>query len=230
MKRIFQLILLTLFIFVSRYTNAQPSFQLVNVQALDTVLNYGDELRIVSMMEYSGVQQNTTEALQIGCQTTHNGVVKINILANFNQQVFMQQPSGTIDVDTIVIPINSIYFSDGGGHTVIVWPIIGSTNADIDSTTIGTPIIITSWLNQQEWATEKQARIFPVPANEFIMLEKPNGKANITILDIQGRVVTTILSNEKQIRIPLSHLSSGNYYVRYSDGINLPEIHAFIKE
>lgn len=229
MKSFFKLSLIVFLVSVGLQTKAQTSFQFFNLQVVDSSVGYLQELTIVTQLEYGGIQQNSTEILQIGCQTSNNGAILTNVLANFSQSVDLVQPAGLIDVDTIHIPVNSIYFSDGGGHTVIVWPIIGVPAANIDSTTIGT-ITVTSWLSQQEWATEKQARIFPVPASDYLMLEKPAGKATITILDIQGRAVTTVLSNETQIRIPLTQLSKGNYFIRYSDGVKSPEIHSFIKQ
>ena len=228
MKGFSKLILVSLLSVLGIYANAQATFSFVNIITDDTSYYYNENISIIAQLQYTGASSYTGE-LQAGYRVVNSQTSLNGQVPGFLQPIQVQSGSLT-DVDTLKIPVSPAFFLEGGGHTVIVWPVVAPypPGAVIDSSDFD--IIVLGWMSQEEWNAEKQARVFPVPANDYLMLEKPNGKATISILDVQGKVVTFLYSTEKQIRIPLSHLPNGTYFLRYTDGVKPPEIHRFIKQ
>ena len=208
-------------------TKAQSTFSLGVESIDDTSLFYSQNIVANLILSYNG-GPDYTGILRLGRQTSNGGNPISDTLPLFEQQL-QQITTGQIIPFTAPIPVDPAFFMDGGGHTVIVWPVMGMLplGATIDSTSFNIEIL--GWMNQTEWAVEKQARIYPVPATDFIMVEKPFGQATISVIDIQGRVVSTFQTSEMQMRIGLDDLHRGYYFIKYSDGVKRDEIHSFIK-
>lgn len=146
------------------------------------------------------------------------------------QAVSLQNGDGdTVDV---LLPVIPAMFSTGGGHTVIVWPILspGPVDFRIDSSRFDIEVL--GWLGQPENTGMKQARIFPVPAQDHLLLEMPENvpSATLVLFDAKGTRLGTWQATQKQTRIPLDGLPPGPYFIRYADDRHAPEVHRFMKQ
>ena len=207
---------------------AQPNFSINFTSTDDTAYYYNDTIRAVFSLTHSGTVGFQGD-LQLGYRTVNSGVPISDTVPGFVQALNMQSQE-TIDI-SVNIPVSPSFFLDGGGHTVIVWPAVTpfTPNTDIDS--VGFYVNILGWLSNEELAAVKQVRLFPVPASDFVRVEKapelPAG--DITLFDLKGRALRTIRSREQYTEIPLTDLPPGLYFIRYSDGVKPPEMHRFIK-
>jgi hypothetical protein len=227
MKLFLRILITASSILMGFQTKAQSTFSIAVENIDDTTYFYNENIIANLILKYNG-GPNYTGLLRLGRQTLNGGNPISDTLPLFEQQL-QQITTGQIIPFTVSIPVDPSFFLEGGGHTVIVWPVIEvfPVGATIDS--IGFDIEVMGWASQTEWAVEKQARVFPVPATDFIMVEKPLGQARISVIDIRGRVVSSFQTSEMQIRIPLGELHPGYYFIKYSDGVKLDEIHSFIK-
>ena len=228
MKLLLRILIAIFSVLIGTQTNAQSTFSIAVQSIDDTTLFYSQNIIANLRLTYNG-GPNYTGLLRLGRQTSNGGNPISDTLPFFEQQL-QQITTGQIIPFTVPIPVNPEFFLEGGGHTVIVWPVIEifPVGATIDSTDFNIEVL--GWMSQTEWALEKQARVFPVPATDFITVEKPFGQATISVIDIQGRVVSCIQTSEIQTRIPLDDLHHGYYFIKYSDGVKLDEIHPFIKQ
>lgn len=229
MNRIFGLPLILFVLLFSPCARAQTyiGFDIFSID--DTAYHYTDTAHIQAIITYSSSFSYQGE-LTLGYMTANSGNVMSGTVPGFIQPVnFTPQDTTVIEAG---IPISPSFFLEGGGHTVIVWPILTIPPAgftDVDSANFHTNIL--GWLSLPEWKAEKHARIFPVPATDHITLEKPTDipSADITVMNIQGQVVRQVRVTDIQTRIPISDLPAGNYFIRYADGVHPPEIHRFVK-
>jgi|GEM_PF-1725703 len=227
MKLFLRILIAASSVLMGAQTQAQSTFSIAVENIDDTSYFYNQNIVANLILIYNG-GPNYTGILRLGYQTLNGGNPIADTVPLFEQQL-QQTTTGQVIPFTVPIPVSPSFFLDGGGHTVIVWPVMDllPPGATIDSTSFNIEVL--GWMNQTEWAVEKQARIFPVPATDFIMLEKPLGQASVSVIDIQGRVVSVIQTSETQVRIPLHELHHGYYFIKYSDGVKLDEIHPFIK-
>lgn len=229
MNRIFGLLPILFCLFFGQSVRAQTSIAFDIYGIDDTAHYYNDTIQIEAILMYNSVAPYQGE-LTLGYMTTNNGNIISGTVPGYIQPLnFTAQDTMTINAG---VPVSPSFFLDGGGHTVIVWPILTippSGGVDMDSASFYTNIL--GWLSQEEWKAEKHARIFPVPATDYITLEKPANiaSAQITVMNMQGQVVRKLQATDIQTRIPLSDLPAGNYFVRYSDAVHPPEIHRFVK-
>eukprot|EP01034_Spumella_vulgaris_P002652 gene2652-3438_t len=223
MKLSLRLLFVFLGIFFGSHLKAQPGFVVDYNNNIDSNYSYNTFIPFEGMLTYFG-SSTYQGTLQIGIGTFNSGTFIAETLS-FSQQVTLQNlESANFFVE---IPVSPSFFLEGGGHTVIVWPIMNPDppSVDIDSTSFFTNI--NGWLNQAEWKATKQAKLFPVPATDFILLQKPeeSAAADITVYGITGSVVYTGKATEATTRIPLDALPAGTYFLRYSDGAKPAEIH-----
>lgn len=59
-----------------------------------------------------------------------------------------------------------------------------------------------------------QLKVYPIPANETLILESEFSNSPIRILDAQGRLVFETTSNSKRLDIDLSELQNGLYFIQ----------------
>lgn len=209
---------------------AQSAFNLAINSPIDTAYHYGDSIMLEGTITYTGPGIYQGE-FQLGYSAAGSGGASTSgIVPGFLQSITLQNQE--FAGFTAQLPVTSAIFLQGGGHTVIVWPIVTPepANVDIDSVTFSTEII-DSTAGIIEWATVKQAQIYPVPATDFIVLEKPEHApaADLTVYDIKGRTVYSGKATERFTRLPLDGWAPGSYFLRYSDGVKPDELHRFIK-
>lgn len=227
MKLSLRLLLVSLGCFFGSTLKAQPGFVVDYSNTIDSHYVYNSFIPFEGILTYfgPGIYQGS---MQLGISTVSGGTLVVDTLALTQQVTLQNQETANFFAE---IPVTPSFFLQGGGHTVIVWPIMNPEppNVDIDSVSFSTEI--GGWLLQTESATTKQARIFPVPASDFLVLEKPakSPTAEFTVYTIKGTVVYTGKAMEAYTRIPLDGLPAGTYIVRYSDGIQPAEIHRFVK-
>lgn len=228
MRLSLRLLLVSLASFLGSTLRAQPNFVIDISNTIDSVYSYNEVIPITGMVTYfgSGIYQGE---MQLGYATFNSGNVVSDIIPGSLQSITLQNQE-TADFN-VEIPVSPSFFLQGGGHTVIVWPILSPepTGVDIDSMSFFTEI--EGWLGQPEWGKAKQARVYPIPATDYLTLEKPayTPVAEITILNLKGATVYTGKATETATRIPVNELPAGMYFVRYSDGIKPAEIHPFVK-
>lgn len=72
--------------------------------------------------------------------------------------------------------------------------------------------------------------LYPNPAGEFVIIKRiENSKAGISVLDILGKTVYQIETNESQIQIPCDNLSNGVYLIQLKIGTETTSHRLIIK-
>lgn len=75
-------------------------------------------------------------------------------------------------------------------------------------------------LSTSEFLSESKFTISPNPAKDYFMIlhsKKMNENQRVQILDELGRIVKTVLINAENMKIDVSHLPSGVYFVKFND-------------
>lgn len=230
MKLSLRFLLLLIGFLPGKVLKAQSSFHLTINSVIDTFYYYGESIALEGSVTYNGPGIYQGE-LTLGYSAMNTGGSGTSgTVPGFLQSITLQnQESAGFST---VLPVSPSIFLQGGGHTVIVWPIVTPEPAgvDIDSVTFET-IILDTTMAIHEWATVKQARVYPVPATDYLELERPGQApvAKLTVYDIKGRTVYTGKATERFTRLPLDGWMPGTYVLRYSDGVKPDELHRFVK-
>jgi hypothetical protein len=125
----------------------------------------------------------------------------------------------------ISLPASAALFTPGGGHTVVIWPVIASdpTILTADSVT-KTDIIVTGFLGTEN---EKVSRlqVFPNPVQDILQLANPEGQniRMVTLHDLNGRELSCINVNGTQVQLSVQELPAGIYQIRMvlQDGLTI---------
>lgn len=227
MKLSLRLLVVFLGILSTPRLNAQTdTFVIDYSNVIDSNYVYNTFIPFEGMVTYFGNGYQGT--LQLGVATFNSGTFAAETLS-FAQQINLQNAESTNFF--VEIPVLSSFFIEGGGHTVIVWPILNPEPPTVDIDSVDFYTNIGGWLNQAEWAAAKQAKLFPVPAIDFVLLQKPAETpcADITLYSLNGTVLYTGKATDTYTRIGLENLPAGTYFVRYSDGVKPAEVHRFLK-
>lgn len=110
----------------------------------------------------------------------------------------------------------------------------GATNAAFDATVDGDyAVIVTDGNGCSDTSlcytifglstgevTVPEISIYPNPANDFVQINLSEllSTSTITITDLNGRIVTTVIATSQLEKIDLTHLESGLYFVTISSG------------
>jgi hypothetical protein len=74
--------------------------------------------------------------------------------------------------------------------------------------------------------------IYPNPAQQYLYINlpaMPTTQTSLQLIDVSGRIISTIRPQSSLVRLSLESLAAGSYFIRYSDGRNVvtkPFIHA----
>ena len=100
-------------------------------------------------------------------------------------------------------------------------------------------ITITDWGNSGWWSSiyefnvygtiltgekelnRSELRIYPNPASEYINIDNLNTNSDISVFNIDGKIIHSTISNSSNITIPVNNLNKGLYFVRIknADGV-----------
>lgn len=187
---------------------------------------YNDVIHIRLAYVYTGAQPYQGNML-FGYKTANSSITQEAL--NTPQAVSLE--NGGRDTVDVLLPVQSAMFNGGGGHTVIVWPILSPVPPDLNTDSARFDVEVLGWLGQPGNTATLQARIFPVPAQDHLVLEMPeNTAATLGLFDVKGTRLGTWHTTQKQTRIPLDGLAPGPYFIRYTDDRHAPEVHRFMKQ
>ncbi|MEZ4850578.1 MAG: T9SS type A sorting domain-containing protein [Bacteroidia bacterium] len=54
-------------------------------------------------------------------------------------------------------------------------------------------------------------RYYPNPVNDLLHLELPMGKNNISVYDLSGRLIETVIASDSYLNYDMGHFTSGLY-------------------
>lgn len=65
--------------------------------------------------------------------------------------------------------------------------------------------------------------LYPNPASDYVMINLPvfDGKGQLNLIDNAGRILSTIVPQSVTVRLSLTRLAAGVYYIRYQSGENI---------
>lgn len=229
MKRLFLFILAFTCLFFTQSVKGQATFSFINVVVNDTDYYYNDNILVDAQLLYTG-SASFTGNFTAGYAVVNAQDTLYGLVPNYNEQLVLQGGAAA-DTSTLSIPVSPSFFLEGGGHTVIVWPIINNT-PPVGSTTDSTEfnVNILGWLKQNEFKLSERIKIYPIPAMEVLYLDKPETNAEISIIDCSGKVLSSFITTEKTSLIPIAQLRPGVYFVRYLDKEKNADIQRFIKQ
>jgi hypothetical protein len=90
-------------------------------------------------------------------------------------------------------------------------------------------LLLTASLSVPENLSDGDFSIFPVPANDHIILDLPAGTTRITITDLSGNRLADITPDSERMTIPVSKLSPGLYVVTAVTGQGRHYSKTFVK-
>lgn len=216
--------LLFLFLFFGLKTNAQQFFALSFVDADTTEYFYTDTIKtqMIMFMSGPGIYQGQ---LKFGYKspTGTNQPDTINIP---NPTIVIQ--SGQQLTYEVNIPVKMETFGSGGGHTVIVWPILAPAPPDINVDSAEFNTLILGWMEIENAFTEKPVRIFPVPAQDEIFMESESENMEVSIFNLTGQCVLNMKTSSTHTRIPIDGLSPGIYVMHWRKDKGKMESQRFI--
>ena len=124
-----------------------------------------------------------------------------------------------IECTTATMRIMNLLPTDDGGVLVLYWEQVSIGDAELYNSKlmkIGTNGEITSIIDLGKQISKQDIDIYPNPATTHIniVIKTPNQQiAQLSIIDIQGRIVLQKQVNDKQVMLDVSFLSKGVYIV-----------------
>ncbi len=222
-------------IYITPCTNVNNTYQINNVDAPS--YNFGDPNNM-SVNLYAPLSVSCDEEYFVSVQKRLNGtlvgteaqqwlsltdIYNLRTLGIFDLKAFAQDPNHDGNYsDGITLTNNTTYrvklVAGAGTCNTNTWV---ENNKIIYFGTGSNRMGIDEDLNLDDRIT-KSVQVYPNPANEtlFISLPYENNKANLTLLDTQGKVVKTSEINERLEIINVSELLSGIYILK----IMLPDM------
>lgn len=213
--------LLFLFVFFGLKIHAQQFFALSFLNADTTEYFYTDTIKtqMTMIMSGPGIYQGQ---LKFGYKspTGTNQPDTINIP---NPTIVIQ--SGQVLTYEVDIPVKMETFGSGGGHTVIVWPILAPAPPDINVDSAEFNTVILGWMDIQDAFKAKDTRLFPNPAQDELYMESTSEDLDVKILNLFGQCLLNVKTSSKHTRIPIDGLSPGMYILQYrKEGAKLETI------
>lgn len=183
---------------VNSNANAAPTVN--QIKSTDVFLRDGDV-----KISLSGIGYGPDKEAQ--------SVVNINVVSQ-NQEVAKASISYLENADNAELTISPV--SIGTTYfTITVKDDGGIENNGIDSTSFTFAVNVKTAVGIED-LNKVNVRLYPNPANDFVMVTLENGTAErITIRDITGKIVADkiVTENTTELKIPVAELPKGLYFV-----------------
>ncbi|MCG9910992.1 MAG: T9SS type A sorting domain-containing protein [Flavobacteriales bacterium] len=219
---------ITLFIGFSSL-RAQTNFVVQFISNDTTAYYFNDTIRslVTLSMNGPGLYQGQ---LKFGYRVpTGNNIPDTLELQNQNSNLVLQ--GGQTLTYELDIPVSTASFGSGGGHTVIVWPILTPlpANSTVDSLYFSTEVL--GWLSLSDVGQLSSLQVFPVPAEHTLMLQNPEAVSlHISLMDLSGKVLSEIKTAQEITLIPVQTLSPGMYLLRCVQSDGKSRVFSWIKK
>lgn len=183
-------------------------------QSADT-LYYNQTLSLNVFNAFYG-PQGTFFSGSIGLKYSINGVIQSDILtiggANLDTIYANTAHLGVVD-----IPITVSKFAGGGGHTIIVWPIVTNGDSLGVANDDSVKIFVAGWLGVEKHQLESELNIFPNPCKTNLSIQNTTDTQIKAwqIVGLDGRVLIENKSVDAQnLNIDVRSLPAGVYVMK----------------
>lgn len=136
----------------------------------------------------------------------------------FQQPAIFMTPGMEINNIPVQIQVNPAIFTEGGGHTVVIWPVIsGNTPIPVlpmDSVEIGTGVIVNGYYGIDKTTPQNnKVNYFPVPFQNQLRVENNTNSIieRIRIVSISGK--TLVDTNNPKDPIETTTIIPGIYFI-----------------
>jgi hypothetical protein len=116
----------------------------------------------------------------------------------------------------ISIPAPAALFTPGGGHTVVIWPVIASDPSILTADSVTKADILVTGFAGIEDETTAGIQAFPNPVQDMIQLNNPAGQSirSVAVMDLNGRELVRTTVNSTQVQVGVQELPAGMYQLR----------------
>jgi hypothetical protein len=184
-------------------------------QSADT-LYYNQTLSLSVFNAFYG-PQGTFFSGSIGLKYSINGVTQTDTLtvSGANPATIY---ANTAVLGNVEIPINTSKFAGGGGHTIIVWPIVTNGDSLGVANHDSVKIYVAGWLGVEKHILDSELYIFPNPCKTNLSISNSTDTPIKAwqIVGLDGRVMLENKSVDAQnLNIDVRSLSAGVYVLKF---------------
>lgn len=136
----------------------------------------------------------------------------------FQQPEIFMTPGMEINNIPVQIQVNPAIFTEGGGHTVVIWPVIsGNTPIPVlplDSVEIGTGVLVNGYFSlDKNKPNNNKVSYFPVPFQNQLSVENNTNTTieRIRIINISGK--TLVDTTNPKDPIETNSITPGIYFI-----------------
>ncbi len=203
---------------------AQQTFSLNFVGSDTTQYFFSDTIRLnaVLTMSGAGIYQGT---LKFGYAVPTGTAQPDTILPANNTLVIQNNQPIAYQID---IPVKMQSFGSGGGHTVIVWPILAPQPAGVVVDTLEFSVEVLGWMKNPQTEPVLSGVLYPNPADDHVLwiISGIPDQASAHLADAQGRILANSVASGGRWEFSLVDLPAGIYWIYHSshDGIKMNKL------